>query len=345
LKNFVTFVDKIYLPFAREHHASPAHDGFRCEVLKDYFKGKRFDEITMMMVVKFINQRLSSETVRKEALEDGTVVNSKRSPTTVNKEVTLLSSIFRLAIRERVATANACDELPKSVRAKMPARRRRNRRLSPAEENALFNVGLLGRRKHLRFVTEVALCTGMRKGELFRLRPEDLNFGSETVTRIVKGEVWEVHPSWLLIEKSKNGRPRAIPMSQRVRRILQMLSEDATAGEYVFSSIRTGSRIDDIKKGFVSACQEAKIINLTFHDLRHTWSSRAAEMGVPEHVRRDILGHSSTSMTGDYTHASPEEMERAMELVAAYKGQSFLNLGKISANQKPVADQRSAIAL
>lgn len=247
LKSFVTFVDKIYLPFATEHHASPAHDCFRCEVLKDYFKGKRFDEITMMMVVKFINQRLNSETVRKEVLEDGTVVKSKRSPTTVNKEVTLLSSIFRLAIRERVATANPCDELPKSVRAKIPARRRRNRRLSPVEENALFNVGLVGRRKHLRSVTEVALCTGMRKGELFRLRPEDLNFGSETVTRLVKGEVWEVHPSWLLIEKSKNGRPRAIPMSERVRRILKMLSEDATAIEYVFSSIRTKSRIDDIE--------------------------------------------------------------------------------------------------
>jgi integrase len=27
------------------------------------------------------------------------------------------------------------------------------------------------------------------------------------------------------------------------------------------------------------------IVNLTFHDLRHTWSSRAAEMGIPEHVR------------------------------------------------------------
>ena len=188
-------MDKIYLPFAREHHASPAHDGFRCEVLKNYFNGKRFDEITMMMVVKFINQRLSSETVRKEVLEDGTVANRKRSPTTVNKEVTLLSSIFRLAIRERVATSNACDQLPKSVRAKMPARRRRNRRLSPVEESALFEVGLVGRRKHLRSVTEVALCTGMSKGELFRLRPEDLNLGPETVTRIVKVAVWDIHPN------------------------------------------------------------------------------------------------------------------------------------------------------
>lgn len=41
-------------------------------------------------------------------------------------------------------------------------------------------------------------------------------------------------------------------------------------------------------------------------------------MGAPEHVRRDILGHTPRSMTGDYTHAAPEEMERAMEAVASY---------------------------
>ncbi len=29
-----------------------------------------------------------------------------------------------------------------------------------------------------------------------------------------------------------------------------------------------------MKKGFVSACRDAEIVNLTFHDLRHTWSSR-----------------------------------------------------------------------
>jgi hypothetical protein len=32
-------------------------------------------------------------------------------------------------------------------------------------------------------------------------------------------------------------------------------------------------------------------------------------MGVPEHVRRDILGHSATSMTGDYTHANTAKVE------------------------------------
>src|SRR5437870_4066875 len=40
--------------------------------------------------------------------------------------------------------------------AKIPARRKRNRRLLPGEERALFSVGLVGRRDHLRPIAEVA---------------------------------------------------------------------------------------------------------------------------------------------------------------------------------------------
>ena len=54
---------------------------------------------------------------------------------------------------------------------------------------------------------------------------------------------------------------------------------------------RTGLGLNDIKTGFTSARRESGILNLTFHDLRHTWATRAAECGVPESVRRDILGH------------------------------------------------------
>ena len=66
---------------------------------------------------------------------------------------------------------------------------------------------------------------------------------------------------------------------------------------------------------------------------------------MPEHVRRDTLGHTPRSMTGDYTHASPEEMERAMELVASYVGRRSSGLGKISAKRKPAADPQSAARL
>jgi integrase len=194
LKDFATFVDKVYLPFARENHVDSDHDEFRCQVLKEFFAGRKFGEITMMMVVTFINARLKSETVRKEVLEDGTEINRKRSPTTVRKEVTLLSSIFIAAIREGVALNNPCNRLPKSVRAKIPARCKRNRYLTMDEEKRLFKEGLIGKREHLREIVETALYTGMRKGEVLRLKPEHINLGQVSVTYVVKGETWVIRP-------------------------------------------------------------------------------------------------------------------------------------------------------
>ena len=330
LKDFSTFADRVFLPFAREHHASPAHDEFRCRVLKEHFSGKRFDEITMMMVVGFINKRLNGTTVRKERTAGGESVPKRRSPTTVNKEVTLLSSIFRMARAEKVATHNPCEELTKSVRDKIPARRKRQRRLMPDEERVLFGTGLQDERAHLQPITEVALYTGMRKREVFGLRPEHVNLTPRPKSFVIKGETWSVPPGWLIIVKTKKGVPRVIPMSRRVRRVLQHLCEDATCGRYVFSSPRTGGQITDIKTAWATAVQKAGIDNLTFHDLRHEWSSRAADLNVPEHVRRDILGHSSKSMTGDYIHASPAAMERAMELVASYGKGKVLNYDRIT---------------
>jgi integrase len=216
LKDFCAFVDRVFLPFAREHHASPAHDECRCQMLKEHFRGRRFDEITMMMVVGLINQRLDTTTTRKELTVTGEAVSKKRSPTTVNKEITLLSSIFRMARTEKVTINNPCDELPKSVRDKVPARRKRHRRLMPDEEKLLFDVGLQDRRYHLQPVTEVALYTGMRKRELFRLRPEHINLTSQLKSFLLKGETWVVPSGWLIIIKTKKGGPRLIPMSQRV---------------------------------------------------------------------------------------------------------------------------------
>ena len=39
-------------------------------------------------------------------------------------------------------------------------------------------------------------------------------------------------------------------------------------------------------------------------------------MGVPEHVRPDILGHAPVTTTDSHTHSSPEARERAVGLVA-----------------------------
>lgn len=322
--NFAAFVGQVFLPYARANHANPRHAEFRSEVLNRYFGKWRLAEITRMMIESFIKERLQSKTVRKEAV-GGTHVHKTRSPTTVRKEVALLAQIFNHARQERLVNLNPCDEIGRAVRKKIPALVRRKRFLHLEEEPRLIEQ-LKDRREHLLPAVRLALWTGMRRGEILRLRWSDLNFSSQTVTKNVRGEFHRVPPGWLFIERSKSGKPRSVPMCGKIRTLLQALSEDATRGQYVFENFQTGGQILDIKKGFTGAVAAAGIINLTFHDLRHTWATRAAELGVPEPVRRDILGHSPASVTDGYTHSSPEASERATELVANYG-----NYGKITA--------------
>lgn len=112
---------------------------------------------------------------------------------------------------------------------------------------------LKGRRERLLPAVRLALRSGMRRGEILRLKREDLNFSEKTVSRTIRGEIWRVPPGWLLIEKSKNGRPRTIPVSGKVREMLYHLSQDAACPKYVFENIRTGSRRGILRHSATSA--------------------------------------------------------------------------------------------
>src|SRR5688500_6291847 len=118
---FSVFFKDVFLVYSKENKASWKHDEFRGEMLCNYFGDKRLSEITVMMVTRFVNTRLESKVSRYRQRGPAT---RTRSAVTVGKEVTLLSSIFRMAMRERVATQNPVADLPRSVRKKLPQRRR-----------------------------------------------------------------------------------------------------------------------------------------------------------------------------------------------------------------------------
>jgi integrase len=204
-------------------------------------------------------------------------------------------------------------------------------------------AALADEREHLRPVVTLALLTGMRKGEILDLRWEHLNLGAEVEQHLIKGETWNLRPGWLLVVKTKSGIPRMIPMSTKVRGLLSVLREH-TDSELVFPSGRTGLRVTDIKTGFRTALSRAKLSNFRFHDLRHTWATRAADCHVPEPVRRDIMGHQSETMTGDYIHAMLEAMEEAVELVTSYRGRAAAGPAKSRQGRStPPASRRNPL--
>ena len=53
----------------------------------------------------------------------------------------------------------------------------------------------------------------------------------------------------------------------------------------------------------------------TFHSLRHTFVSFAANAGVPLHVVQSIVGHESTAMTRHYYHENIDALKSAVTAI------------------------------
>jgi site-specific recombinase XerC len=112
-------------------------------------------------------------------------------------------------------------------------------------------------------------------------------------------------------------------MNNIVFKELMMLKQDAGPKEFVFSNARTGINIDSIKTGWRNACEDAGLVNLRFHDTRHTFATRLRANGVHEWDIRDLLGHTSVRMTSVYTHQTPLNLCHAVNTLTNTK------LGKV----------------
>jgi integrase len=153
----------------------------------------------------------------------------------------------------------------------------------------------------------------MRRGEILGLQWEHVNFLARTI----------------FIAKSKTGRTRTIPMNDIVFKELMKLKQDAGPQDFVFSNARTGVNIDSIKTGWRHACEDAGLVNLRFHDTRHTFATRLRANGVHEWDIRDLLGHTSVKMTSVYTHQTPINLREAVDTL----GQRSPKRGVVSAGR------------
>jgi integrase len=141
-----------------------------------------------------------------------------------------------------------------------------------------------------------ALESGMRGGELRALRWADVQNG------------WFVLHTHKTIKRT--GRKRRVPISPTLQQILdrrrkgpdgQDLADDA----HVFgdaTGLPVARRLAN--RRWRAACDAAKIQDLNFHDLRHEMGSATLEAGASVHEVKDILGHTSLTMTQRYLNAT-----------------------------------------
>jgi len=245
-----------------------------------------------MMIEKFKRERLATPTKHDKEHRP-----RPRTPASVNRDLACLSKILSMAFDNELIDSNPMRRV--RLLKESPSR---ERFITADEEKKLFKQ-LTGRRDHIRSVVTIALNTGMRRGEILGLQWEHVNFLARTI----------------FIAKSKTGRTRTIPMNDIVFKELTALKQDAGPKEFVFSNSRTGVNIDSIKTGWRNACEDAGLVNLRFHDTRHTFATRLRANGVHEWDIRDLLGHASVRMTSVYTHQTPANLCHAVNTLGGSK--------------------------
>jgi len=128
---------------------------------------------------------------------------------------------------------------------------------------------------HLKAMIILAIDSGMRRGEIFKLRWQDIDFDNNLI-RIVGTH-------------TKTERERIAPLSQRAKDELEMLKK-ITSGENPFPFI-------DIKRSVATAKRLAKIEDLHFHDLRRTAITRWLQQGTSLAFAGKFAGHSQLQTT------------------------------------------------
>lgn len=208
------------------------------------------------------------------------------SPQTVRTEVALLRRAIDHAMAEwrlHLPAGNPAEiVLPKAPRS-------RDRRAEGDEMRRLLAEAYASRSPHLGHAIEFAVETAMRRGELCGLRWADVDLKARTAK----------------ILKTKNGKPRVVPLSGRAIELLTSISQHGGDGP-IFSLSPGG-----FSQAFKRICDRVGIPNMRLHDMRHEATSRlAVKLNGDVMALSAITGHETLQMLKRYTHLKAEELAK-----------------------------------
>ncbi|MGC1294584.1 MAG: site-specific integrase [Alloacidobacterium sp.] len=115
--------------------------------------------------------------------------------------------------------------------------------------------------------------------------------------------------------KTKNGRPRTIPLNAVALAALRQLygAGKVRGNDPVFPSVRSGDTLQGSRGWFPTALAEAEIEGYTWHCNRHTFASRLVMAGVDLRTVAELLGHRTLQMVMRYSHLAPEHQASAVD--------------------------------
>lgn len=170
---------------------------------------------------------------------------------------------------------------------------------------------------------QLAIVTGMRRGEVLGLRWSDVDWRRGQIA--IRRTLSRVGGEWAF-GTPKTSRDRSVSVSPAILAILdghrarqqvtfEVLGVDWTDDELIFTRA-DGEPYDPgfVFRTFQSSAKRAGVPVIRFHDLRHTAATLMMIEGVHPKIVQEQLGHSSVNMTlGRYSHVG-ETMQREAAL-------------------------------
>jgi integrase len=162
----------------------------------------------------------------------------------------------------------------------------------------------------------VALRTGLRLGELRGLRWEDVDLAAGKI-RVWQSIVYIKRRGETgrdVVTTPKSHKAREVPLSDEARAALR--AHRHLRGPLVFCD--EGGAVVQFQKtqqALWRVFRQAKLRQMGWHALRHTFASHLAMRGVPLKVIQELLGHASITVTMRYAHLSPGITRDAVKLL------------------------------
>lgn len=267
-----------------ERNAAPAR-GIE-DALERFLKGeattlKSYDSLISISraILPYIEKRTFNEAGEVAATIKTDMLAAGLKPATINRRLALLRRLCNLAFDWGWLENN------QSRRVKLlPGETERHYYLTPEEVDEFATQCT-----YTGNLIRIAAYTGLRRGELLGLKPDNL-----TEDFIVLGA------------DTKTGRPRLVPIPDQIKSLVKDLPLPLPK-----------STNNLLRTEFESAREALGKPHIRFHDLRHTYASLLAQAGATLQLIGKAMGHSTPVMTNRYAHLIADNLKELADKFAS----------------------------
>jgi len=327
--NTGTYIEKsneTFISILEKHIEQKHNDGITSD--SGYLRDLYSINLIKNTCANFINK--SIQKVNADDIEEAKQYIREYAQTSIDKAWRLLNKTFKLAVSRRKIIFNPMDDetLTKPISLRET---KKVEALTIKEEKLLRKILNTKELNHkYRNIVLLQLDTGMRIGEVLARSKDDINFKNNTLNihntltknkegKTILGKHTKTYNKKTGIDSGK----RIISFNNEIKQILKRQLENKVTNMYklLFWDYQTNSFISyyEINSWLKRLNKKYKItkLDLSSHNLRHTYVTRLREAGVDMKIIQYLVGHvEGSSITNDiYTSISKEFIESELQKI------------------------------